>query len=130
MGGDNGNDDIPGIVEYQRRRHLLYCLCLSSTPLPLAGVADQLTVWETGDSPDDRPDGRLRIYMSLYHDHLPPLVEADVVDYRQEADTVDWATDPPRNRVEAVLERHLTADIEDLLQAETETFDDGSDETP
>ncbi|MFC7155732.1 hypothetical protein ACFQPA_09695 [Halomarina halobia] len=105
----------------RRRRYLLYCLHLYAPPLKLADVAHQLTVWETGEPADDRLDERLRIYMSLYHDHLPALIDSRLVDYRQDEDVV--GPGPATERIEPLLKRALRADAADLLRAERAAFD-------
>jgi hypothetical protein len=94
MTAHDGDDGSLGAVDvdllaHPYRRYLLWTLYLSAPPLPLADVADLITVRETGEAPERHRDRRLRIYMALYHDHLPELVDAGVVDYRQAVDVVD-----------------------------------------
>lgn len=52
-----------------------------------------MTEWEAGAPAQERLDERLRVCMSLYHDHVPPLVDAGLVASDQEADAVELATD-------------------------------------
>jgi hypothetical protein len=47
-----------------------------------------VTEREVGGPPDAVPETRLRVYMSLYHDHRPVLVNAGVLEYCQDEDTV------------------------------------------
>lgn len=120
----DGSDEPTDVdlVTHPYRRHLLATLYLSSPPLPLADVADWITVRETGDDPEDHPEFRLRIYMALYHDHLPELEDADVVAYDQAADEVDLGPLGPR------LETLVMGDLRDedggLPDAGSGTSDD------
>lgn len=103
-------------------RYLLYTLCLYSPPIHLADVADQLTLWETGDPPDQHEDERLELYMALYHDHLPDLGATGAVIYDQDADAVDWG--PREECLKPVVRRSLRDEMDGLLQAEATTFDE------
>lgn len=104
------------LLAHRYRRYLLYALYLYTPPIRLPDVADQITVWETGDPSEERLDERLRIYSSLYHDHIPLLADADVVDYDQAADEVDLG--PRGDRFEALAFRELSDEVADLLDAE------------
>ncbi|OYR41581.1 hypothetical protein DJ73_16345 [Halorubrum sp. Ea1] len=79
----------------------------------LPDVAHQLTVWDRDDV-DTRE--RLRIYNALYHDHVPPLREADLVAYHQPDDEVELG--PAAEAVEPVISDRLASEIDDLLTAE------------
>lgn len=100
-----------GLLAAPRRRYLLYCLCRCAGSVDLPTVADRVTEWETGDPAEERREERLRIYMSLYHDHVPPLVDAGLVAYDQEADAVELAADP--GAIRAYLRRTTPADLPD-----------------
>lgn len=108
--------DLPSLLTHRRRRYLLYCLHLYSNSLPLPEIAHQITVWEQPDSAGVCPQARLRTYMSLYHDHLPKLVRADLIRYEQGADVVELG--PAAARVRSPLESQLRRDIDELLAAE------------
>ncbi|WP_254534680.1 DUF7344 domain-containing protein [Halomarina litorea] len=55
----------------------------------LADVADEVAVADHGTPITDVPAASvLDVYLSLYHDHVPPLAEAGVVEYDQETDTL------------------------------------------
>lgn len=122
---DHGLEEgtLSTLLTDRRRRYLIYSLLLYSTPQRLPRIADQLTVWETGDPVDDRLDDRLQIYMSLYHDHLPDLIDAGVVEYRQETDTVDWATEITPEMIGPRTRETLCDEIDELLEAESGTFE-------
>lgn len=70
---------------------MLYCLFQFDTPMMLPTIADRVTELEYGAPAETLLDERLCVYMSLYHDHIPLLAEASVVEYSQENDTVDLA---------------------------------------
>ncbi len=74
-----------------RRRYALYCLFRFATPMTLPTLADRVTELEYSTPAESLLDECLCVYMSLYHDHIPPLAEADVVEYSQEDDTIDLA---------------------------------------
>lgn len=123
-GRDDGTfaDLDVGLLGHPYRRYLLWTLYLSSPPLPLADVADLITVWETDEAADRNRDRRLRIYMALYHDHLPELVDAGVVDYHQAADAVDLG--PLGPSLEPVVMGQPDDEMNALPTAEPGTVDD------
>ncbi len=82
-------DDVFDILASQRRRYILYCLRTHDSPLALADVADEVTVYEHDtDITDISAEEIKRVYMSLYHTHIPKLAERDLVTYSQERDLV------------------------------------------
>lgn len=114
--------DVDDLFAHPYRRYLLYYLYLYANPVQLPDVAHQITVWETNEPAKDHLQDRLRIYNALYHDHLPMLIEADVIEYNQEEDMIDRGT-----AAEALLpavERSFRTEVDELLQAERCTFDD------
>lgn len=113
--------DEEGLLDHDRRRYLLYALHLYSTPMGLADVAEQVLVWEHEGEPEDYLRERLGVYNDLYHEHLPVLREAGLVTYDQGEDVVDLG--PDAAAVEPALERHLSAELGDLLAAEHSTFE-------
>ncbi|GAB3310933.1 hypothetical protein GCM10027355_01100 [Haloplanus salinarum] len=60
--------------------------------MSLPRVADQAVEWQTGKPAEAVVDERLEIYMALYHDHLPGLVDDDVISYHQDEDVVELDT--------------------------------------
>lgn len=63
-------------------------LCATGPSLSLPAVADEVTERTYGAPADDHPEERLEIYMALYHDHVPTLVERGYLSYDQATDTV------------------------------------------
>jgi len=79
---------VDELLADRRRRFALACLLGRASPVSLAALADCVTEREVGGPPDAVPETRLRVYMSLYHDHRPVLVNAGVLEYCQDEDTV------------------------------------------
>lgn len=86
------NEVVDDLLSDQRRRYLLYCLFRYTNPLKLTTVAKCITVWELHTPAKDIPKERLRVYMSLYHDHLPKCEDAGVVTYIQAKDMIELTT--------------------------------------
>lgn len=78
-----------GLFDHCYRRQTLYSLYFYATPIKLADIADQITLWNYGPGLDDFLQKRLAIYDSLYYDHLPKLIEAEFVTYYQRDDMID-----------------------------------------
>ncbi|MFB6221537.1 MAG: hypothetical protein ABEH90_08870 [Halolamina sp.] len=95
MRSENPVDDLETLLAPRRRRSMLYCLLLYANPLELADVAHQVAEWEFGADAEEFLQKRLRVYASLYHDHLPALEAADLVEYSQCEDVVELG---PRTR--------------------------------
>lgn len=97
-----------GVFTHQRRRYALRELRRHDTPMALADLADELAIREHEAPLSDIPAEEVkRLYISLYHRHIPKLVDADLVRYDQERDTV-----APTARVDSIEEYHafLTVD--------------------
>lgn len=75
--------------------------------MALADMADEIAVWEndTGISNISAEEVK-RVYISLYHTHVPKLADADIVEYSQERDSVTMT------------------DNADEIQAHVDTFSD------
>jgi|GEM_PF-2295668 len=87
-----------------REQYVCYCLAEHGT-MALWDLADEVTVWETRTRlPNLPPSEGRKVYLSLYHTHVPRLERAGLVEYRAERDLVvlaDEALDaghrePPR----------------------------------
>lgn len=96
-------DAIFDLLSNQRRRYALMCLSEHQS-LTLADLAEQVTSREQETSILEIPEEDvLRVYMSLWHAHIPKLAEADVVVYDQERDLVHLG--PNAEFVERVIAR-------------------------
>lgn len=115
MAGDDGNTPglsaavVDDLLADRRRRYLLYCLFRCANPVSLSTVAECVTAWELQTPPENVPDERLRVYMSLYHDHLPKCENAGVVAYSQAEDVVELT--PAADHLEPSLERAAERDL-------------------
>lgn len=78
----------------QRRRHVLRCLDEYGAPMALADLADEVAVRERGSPlPEIPAEDVKRIYVSLYHNHVPRLEDADVVEYSQKRDLIELTSE-------------------------------------
>lgn len=77
------------ILTNERRRHVLRVVGDQGEAMTLPDVADEVAVREYGRPlPDIEPETVTEIYISIYHDHLPRLVDANLLAYDQERDLV------------------------------------------
>lgn len=103
---DEATTELLEILAHRRRRYALQCLRDYDTPLLLADLADEVAVREY-DAPLTAIDAENvnRIYVSLYHTHVPKLVDYGYVQFDQERDSVSLADDRESfERLRAVLE--------------------------
>lgn len=82
-------DAIFDVLSNRRRRHVLRCLDEYDDPMALADLADEVAVREHGTALTEISAEEVkRIYVSLYHSHVPRLEDAGVVEYNQDRDLV------------------------------------------
>lgn len=94
-------EDLPGdtspelltraleLLANQRRRHTLRVVRAHGESITLPDVADEVAVRERGRPlPEISPETVSEIYISIYHDHLPRLVDAGLLAYDQERDLI------------------------------------------
>lgn len=70
-------------LSVRRRRYVLYFL-EREEPASISGVARHIAAWEADVPPetlDDRSEATRRALLSLYHTHLPKLVDLRLVEY-------------------------------------------------
>lgn len=86
--GPPSRDTVHELLADERRRVLLDCLA-EHGPLVLPDLADEVARAEH-DAPLPRipEDEVLRVYLSLWHSHVPKLSDAAVVSYEQDRDLV------------------------------------------
>lgn len=88
----------------RRRRYVLHCLRESRTPMALADLADEVATREQEAPISEVPAEEVkRVYVSLYHAHVPKLADASIVEYSQQRDLV--ALSENSERIEPLLER-------------------------
>ncbi|WP_266080038.1 DUF7344 domain-containing protein [Haladaptatus caseinilyticus] len=75
-------------VANSRRRYLLYTLD-SNTEWSVTDLAIKIVAWET-DTPEQAVSQEEidRMYASLYHAHIPKLVDERVIEFDKESETI------------------------------------------
>ncbi|ELY98792.1 DUF7344 domain-containing protein [Natrialba asiatica] len=82
-------DDAFDLLANQRRRLFLEVMTTYEDDLTLPDVAEEVAVRETDTAVAELSADRVaETYISLYHDHLPRLVDAGLIEYDQERDLV------------------------------------------
>ena len=102
--GSASLDELLDALADQRRRFVLRTVERSETPMALADLADELVREEFGASPASVQDERERIYVSLYHCHLPKLAEAGLVTFDRAEKQVEFEAESG-DRATRLLER-------------------------
>ncbi|EMA29968.1 DUF7344 domain-containing protein [Haloarcula japonica] len=102
-------DDRLSLLSSHYRRYFLYGLSQYTTPVSLAVLTDTVTEFEHGTPAEQYRDERLKIYTALYHNHLPRLVDAGVVEYNQSEDMVDIG--PNASALAPLLESTIEHDL-------------------
>lgn len=107
LGGDDRGgtvDTMFAVLADQRRRYVLSLLRTHDGMVSLADLADEIVIREHGTRLPEIPTNEVRrIYLSLYHVHVPKLVDAGVVLYDQDRDLV--ATTAVASRLYPYLDR-------------------------
>ena len=113
-------------IAHPRRRYLVYTL-LEDTVWSLDDLATKLAAWET-DTPevDIATLTRQEMYTSLYHTHVPKLVDLDVIKF--DADTETITPDHHAKQVLVVLEG-AGASLDNLQETHARTEFDGDGDT-
>lgn len=75
-------------LEHPRRRYLLYALS-DGSGTSLSELAAMIAAWETGVPPEDVDEvDRDRVFIALYHAHVPKLEREGVVDFDRGTEAV------------------------------------------
>ncbi len=81
------------LLANSRRRLFIQVMRTFGETVTLPDAAEAVAARETGRSVAELSAERIaRVYISLYHDHLPRLVEHGLLEYDQERDLVAPAT--------------------------------------
>ena len=81
-------DRLFRLLSDYRRRHLLRYLSRNEEWTPLSIVTDYIVTRELGLSPVLVPDEWKRLYLTLFHTHVPMLVDTGFLRYDRERDRV------------------------------------------
>jgi hypothetical protein len=85
-------DVVFDILSSPRRRYVIYYLQRVDEPIELTRLAEEVAAWENETTVEElTSQQRKRVYVSLYQTHVPKLDDANIVDYDQEAGTVQLA---------------------------------------
>jgi hypothetical protein len=77
------------VLSSPRRRYVLANLQRCDEPTTLDELATDVCAWELGCEPGDLPEGREEpIRVSLYHAHVPMMVEVGLLEYEGDRHTV------------------------------------------
>lgn len=89
--------EAAGLLANSRRRHAIERLRNVDGSIGLADLADEVATVEHGTVISEIPAEEVkRVYLDLYHSHVPKLAEADVVEYSQESDLVELSAGADR----------------------------------
>ena len=84
-GGAEARTVILGSLTHPRRRLILYYLHDRSGPVEADELARQVLAWETNTAVGNITDNDCeRVVTGLYHNHLPKLADAGLIEYDQE----------------------------------------------
>nr|WP_253513709.1 hypothetical protein [Halorussus vallis]USZ75127.1 hypothetical protein NGM07_17040 [Halorussus vallis] len=83
------------VLSHERRRYALYCLETYATPMTLADLADEVARLEhDAETLSEVPaESVKRVYLDLYHSHIPKMEDASLLEYTQEYDAVQLRYD-------------------------------------
>jgi DNA-binding transcriptional ArsR family regulator len=88
--GELSRDLVFEILSNPRRRFTIYYLRQHGEPVDLQELAAQVAAWENEvDVEELTKQERKRVYVSLYQTHVPKLADAGIIDYDQDAGTVE-----------------------------------------
>jgi hypothetical protein len=83
-------DDIYDQLANRRRRYALHYLKQTGEPVDVRDLAEQVAAWENETTVADLgSQERKRVYIALYQSHLTTMDEAGIVDYDDDAGTVE-----------------------------------------
>lgn len=93
------DDRLFDALANERRRRVLSILCEYDATVALADLADEVAVREKKQPITEIPPGEVkRVYMLLYHSHIPKMADANLVRYDQARDRVTWTVSEDRIR--------------------------------
>lgn len=77
------------VLANERRRRVFSILCEYDATVALADLADEVVVREKKQPITEiPPDEVKRVYMMLYHTHIPKMADANLVRYDQDRDRI------------------------------------------
>lgn len=95
------------VLANQRRRYAIHALKEHETPIALADLADEVAVRENEiSSPEVPAEDVKRVYASLWHAHIPKLVDGGIIECHRDRRTVALAENA--EQLEPYLEQAIT----------------------
>ena len=89
-------DYVFDALGHPRRRYICHTLH-ENTEWSLSNLATKIAAWERDISKEAVSDRhREKVYLSLYHQHIPKLVDADVITYNEFTETLHPAQNTKR----------------------------------
>ena len=86
-----------------RRRYLLHRLTQGTHPFELRALARSIAAWENDVPPKAvSADHVERVYISLYHKHVPKLEAAELINYDEQSEMVSFVS--TISQLEVVIE--------------------------
>lgn len=83
-----GLDHVFSALGHSRRRYLMYAL-VENRQWTLSELATKLAAWEDDcDEQDVEANRRDEMYISLYHSHVPKLIDEGIVAYDADEETI------------------------------------------
>ncbi|QLG62620.1 DUF7344 domain-containing protein [Halorarum salinum] len=87
--GKLSDDGLFRILSHPRRRIAISLLSEFGPSVKLPVLAEEIAAFEhDGVRDGEFEDLRLRVYMTLYHNHVPRMQDAGLLEYHQERDLV------------------------------------------
>lgn len=109
-GGQRADEILTALADIQRR-YVLYYL-RDEERASVADVAERLAVWEYDAPADEIPETAIEEYRTvLYHEHLPMLREAQLVEYDERSEQLVFRDCP--DLAELCLEHCRESDLPD-----------------
>lgn len=115
-------DPVYEALGHPRRRYLCYTL-LEDTEWSLADLATKVAAWENDVPEHAVPEHQWkRVYVSLYHVHVPKLVDEGVVHFEELTEMITAAGNAERvlaalrgmdQQLGSIQETHARGDIDD-----------------
>ena len=99
VGGASDDEMTEAVLDHDRRQLVMSTLREFGEPVTLPDLAEAIAVTERGRRITAVSEETVkRIYFALYHNHVPKLRNAGLVEYDQETDIValaEWANNSP-----------------------------------
>lgn len=96
-------DQVLDALAHPRRRHLLRELADEGPEVSLRQLAAGVAAAESEDSDGATDELRQRVYVSLFHRHVPKLDDQGFVEYDDEADVVRAVNLDPLQPINEIL---------------------------